>query len=130
MEFCRDISKVKLIWKYVNDPKLPTVGWQVYSADANIQNFVNSKGLYSFNTLLSYEGAWVYANKSFSYSVSDSTDLNSDIPVYRGWNLLSAVNNSSIAMDENIFTQTKQIWVYRNSQWFLKINLRQQNLLC
>ncbi len=117
-----DISKVKLIWKYVNDPKLPTVGWQVYSADANIQNFVNSKGLYSFNTLLSYEGAWVYANKSFSYSVSDSTDLNSDIPVYRGWNLLSAVNNSSIAMDENIFTQTKQIWVYRNSQWFLKIN--------
>ena len=115
-------GNVKLIWKYINDPKQPSNGWQVYTNDSSLQSLIDSKNLYSFHTLISYEGAWVYAYKAFTYTVQNATLSNSDIPVYKGWNLLSAVNNSAISMSENIFTQSNQVWVYRNSQWYLKIN--------
>ena len=116
-----DSKNVKLIWKYVNDPKLPETGWNVYSPSTELQTQIETSGFVFTNAVSSYEGSWVYARKDFSYTLpsANTTLVNNDIPVYSGWNLLSAINGASILSSSKLL-KDRNAWVYRDNQWYLK----------
>lgn len=119
-----DNTKVKMVWKYVNDPKQPVQGWHIYTSDTTLKTKAENLGLYYSDILNYYEGAWVYALKDFTYTVASKnhTVTNDNIPYDLGWSLVSAVDNSNISLSNKIFTNSKASWVYRNSQWLVKNN--------
>jgi len=119
-----DKTKVKIVWKYINDSKQPSQGWQIYTSNSTLKTKAEDLGLSYGDTLSSSQGAWVYALKDFTYNVANKnhTLTNSSIVVNDGWNLLSAVDNSNINITDNIFTSTKATFVYRDGQWYVKYN--------
>jgi hypothetical protein len=114
-------TNVKYIWKYINDSKMPTQGWHIYTTSSDLQKIADESNIPYTNTLIYYEGAWVYANKDFSYTPTAKTHSfkNSQIPINDGWNLLSAVDNSSITINDTVFS-SDIVWVYRDGQWYSK----------
>ena len=83
-----DETKVKMVWKYLNDEQASSQGWQIYSANSDIQQKIKDIGLKTTDSLLSSEGCWVYAIKDFNYSVKSKNHnlKNSDIILNDGWN--------------------------------------------
>ena len=119
-----DQSKVKIVWKYINDDKLPSQGWHVYTSDTTLKQKAEDLGLHYSDTLSYYEGAWVYAIKDLTYTVASKNHsfTNSNIPLSDGWNFLSAVDNTNININENIFTTSKATYVYRDGEWYAKFS--------
>jgi hypothetical protein len=112
-------DNINIIWKYNTSSKT----WSAYSPNSSTKEAIVQNG-YDFDTILDKSsGAWILAKKDFSYTENKNHSMtNSDITIASGWNLLSAVDNSDISINDNIF-QNNLVWVYRDNNWYLKHNL-------
>jgi hypothetical protein len=114
-----DIDKINIIWKYDNQNK----NWELYSPNYVIENKIKDINMTFDTTLDSSNGVWILAKSDFNITENKDHNLsNSDIEIFDGWNLLSAVDNSHISIENNIFNNLL-VWIYRDGKWYLKHNL-------
>jgi hypothetical protein len=113
-----DENKIDLIWKYQNDIKQ----WVIYTPNSTIKEYAQEQGYIFDNNIDKTDGIWILSKQDFDYIETKNHNLsNNDISVQDGWNLLSAVDNSNISIDNDIF-QNSLVWLYRDSNWYLKYN--------
>jgi uncharacterized protein (DUF1800 family) len=113
-----DESKIKYIWQYDNLQKT----WMAYSPNNQIKALIESNGYVYKSTLDKTSGAWVFAKSDFEYiETKQHSQTNNDITIHDGWNLVSAVDNSNISIDSEIFNN-RSIWINRNNSWYFKQN--------
>jgi hypothetical protein len=117
-----DSSKYESIWKYSNNT------WSIYSNDDDILSLAKKQNIATFDTILPYEGFWIYAKKDFTILEEKSPRFdiyeNFTSHLYYGWNLLGNGSDTSV---EKISQKIQEdglkllyTWYYKNNKWYAK----------